>query len=115
MRSLNEIMRIAQAEDFTKANAAAIVKEQVDEMVTVLHYDADEARKITLTNIGYYAGYFRAEFADKIYEMFDTEHPIFGKKHPTAEEALKIGMEWGRRSKEKAQQEEAETWGEKSQ
>ena len=111
MRSLDEIMRLASAEDFTRENAAAIVKEQVDEMVKVLEYDPAEARRIVLQNIGYYCGYYPTDFADKVYEMFDTEHPIFGKTHPTPEEALRIGMEWGRRVKEQAQREEVEIWG----
>lgn len=114
MRSLSEIMNLAKAEDFTKANAQAIVKEQVEEMVNVLHYDPDEARKIVLANIGYYCGYYPAELADKVYEMFDTEHPILGKTHPTPEDALRIGMEWGRRNKEKIKAEDAELWGAKS-
>ena len=111
MRSLEKIMNLAKAEDFTKANAEAIVKEQVEEMVSVLHYQPDEARKIVLANIGYYAGYYPAELADKVYEMFETEHPVFGKMHPTPEEALRMGQEWGQRSKEKAQRESAELWG----
>ena len=114
MRSLEEIMNLARAKDFTKADAEAIVKAQVEEMATVLHYDPDEARKIVLSNIGYYCGYYPAELADKVYEMFDTEHPILGKNHPPAEEILRIGMEWGRRSKEKAQKENAELWGTRS-
>jgi hypothetical protein len=111
MRSLEQIMNLAKADDFTKENAAAIVKEQVDEMVQVLHYQPDEARHIVLSNIGYYCGYYPADLADKVYEMFDTEHPIFGKTHPTPEEALRIWIEMGRRAKEQAQKEDAETWG----
>ena len=105
MRSLSEIMQLAAADDFTKAKAAAIVKEQVDEMVKVLEYKRAEARKIVLNNIGYYCGYYPADFADKVYEMFDTQHPVFGRKHPTREEALRIGMEMGRKAKEQAQKE----------
>jgi hypothetical protein len=105
MRSLEQIMNLARADDFTKDNAAAIVKEQVDEMVATLHYQPDEVRKIVLANIGYYCGYYPAELADKVYEMFDTEHPIFGRAHPTPDEILRIGMEMGRRMKEQAQKE----------
>jgi len=107
MRSLSEIMQLAAADDFTKAKAAAIVKEQVDEMVKVLEYKRAEAKKIVLNNIGYYCGYYPADFADKIYELFDTEHPIFGRTHPAPEEAFRLGMEWGQRAKEKAQKENA--------
>ena len=105
MRSLDEIMRLASADDFTGKNAKAIVKEQVEEMVKVLEYDPAEARRIVLQNIGYYCGYYPADFADRVYELFDTEHPIFGRKHPTPEEAFRLGQEWGQRSKEKAQKE----------
>jgi hypothetical protein len=105
MRSLEQIMNLAKAEDFSKQNAEAIVKEQVDEMVATLHYQPDLARKIVLQNIGYYCGYYPPAIADKVYEMFDTEHPIFGRTHPTPEEALRIGMEMGRAAKEKAQKE----------
>jgi hypothetical protein len=107
MRSLSEIMELARADDFTKENAAAIVKEQVDEMVKVLEYKRAEARKIVLANIGYYCGYYPAELADKVYEMFDTEHPILGRTHPAPEEILRMGMELGRCSKEKAEKENA--------
>lgn len=110
MRSLEQIMNLARADDFTKENAATIVKEQIDEMVTTLHYQPDEARKLLLANIGYYAGYYPRELADKVYEMFDTEHPIFKRTHPTPEEALRIGMEMGRAAKEQAQKEDAEIW-----
>ena len=111
MRSLEQIMNLAQADDFTKANAEAIVKEQVEEMVSVLHYQPWEAKKIVLANIGYFCGYYPAELADKVYEMFDTEHPVFGRTHPTPEEAFRLGQEWGQRAKEKAQKENAEIWG----
>jgi hypothetical protein len=105
MRSLEEIMNLARAEDFTKENAQTIVKEQVEEMVTALHYTPEEARKIMLANLGYYCGYYPSDLADKVYEMFETEHPILGKTHPTPEETLRIGMEWSRRAKEQAQKE----------
>jgi hypothetical protein len=114
MRSLEEIMNLARAEDFTKANAEAIVKDQVEEMASILHYDPDEARKIVLQNIGYYCGYYPAELADKVYEMFDTEHPVFGKTHPTPEDAFRLEQEWGERAKQKAQKESAELWGTRS-
>jgi hypothetical protein len=105
MRSLFEIFRIAQADDFTKENAAALVKEQAEEMVQVLGYDEAEARKIMLTNIGYFAGYYPPEVADRVYEMFGTEHPVFGRAHPTPEEAFAMGMRMGRSRKEQAQKE----------
>lgn len=105
MRSQIEIMNRAKAETFTKADAQAIVKEQVDEMVNVLGYTEAEARRITLANIGYITGYYPAELADKVFELFETEHPYFGKKHPTPEEISKMVIEHGRRIREQAQKE----------
>ena len=100
MRSLHEIIRLAQAEDFTRENAQAIVKEQVDEMVSILHYEPAEARRLMLVNIGYFCGYYPADLADKVYELFETEHPILGKTHPPAREIFRIGMEMGKRLKD---------------
>ena len=59
-----------------------------------------------LANIGYFAGYYSAEIADKTYELFETEHPIFGKTHPTKEEAFRKGMEMGKRRKDEAAKEQ---------
>ena len=54
-----------------------------------------EVKKILLSNIGYMAGYKDQTTADRIYELFDTEHPFFGRRHPTAEEAFVRGRLWG--------------------
>ena len=32
-------------------------------------------------------------------KLFQTQHPIFGTEHPTAEEAYRLGHEWGTRTK----------------
>jgi hypothetical protein len=101
MRSLEQIMNLAQAEDFTKDKAAAIVKDQVEEMVTVLHYTEADAKAMLLHNLGYYAGYYTHAQADRVYEMFETEHPLWGRRHPTTEEILQMGIELGKRSTEK--------------
>jgi hypothetical protein len=45
MLSLEQIMNLAKANDFTKANAQAIVKEQVDEMVSVLHLRSSRSQE----------------------------------------------------------------------
>ena len=54
----------------TKEKAREIVDVQVFEMVTALGYDEAEARRLTLTNLGYYSGYFDHETADKIMDLF---------------------------------------------
>ena len=82
MRSLTHLIMLSRAEDFTQANAEALIKEQVDEMVSVLHYEPSEARRIMLNNIGYYAAYYPDAIRDKVYQMFDTQHPKWGKTAP---------------------------------
>lgn len=50
------------------------------------------AKKTLLSNIGYMAGYENPDTAQRIYEIFDTEHPFFGRRQPSAEEAMATGM-----------------------
>lgn len=54
------------------------------------------ANKHADENVGYLTGYFSAEEADRMRELFDVSHPIFGRKSPTPEQALKAGIEMGR-------------------
>jgi hypothetical protein len=86
----------------TREKAREIVDVQVKEMVDALHYDAAEARRITLANIGYYTGYLDRETADKIMDLFETEHPVFGREHPTPQEAFRLGRELGEKAKRRA-------------
>ena len=54
--------------------------------------DPAEVKKTLLSNIGYYTGYCDFETGDRICDLFETEHPIFGRRHPTAEEAFARGQ-----------------------
>ena len=101
MLSLQQIMdRVAAG--MTKEEATTLLAEQVAEIVK-LGVSEEEATRRILANIGYFAGYYSQEIADKAYDLFNTEHPIFGRTHPTPEEALRLGMEWGKRSRERSQ------------
>jgi hypothetical protein len=86
----------------TKEKARELVDIQVKEMVTVLHYEEAEACRITLVNIGYYCGYLDHETADKIMDLFETEHPVFGREHPTPQEAFRLGRELGEKMRRRA-------------
>jgi hypothetical protein len=97
MLSLQQIMQRVQ-DGMTKEEAALLLTEQIDELVK-LGVTEEEATRRMLANIGYFAGYYSHEIADRTYELFNTEHPIWGKKYPTPEEALRLGMEHGRRSR----------------
>lgn len=88
----------------TRERARQLVDLQVAEMIDVLGYDEAEARRVTLVNIGYYCGYLSNETADKVMDLFETEHPVFGRTHPTPEEAFRLGRELGERMKLKKEQ-----------
>jgi hypothetical protein len=69
---------------------AAYIQKFIDEEADPKGRTATQIAKI---NIGYFAGYYSSETSARIYELFETVHPIFGKSHPTPEEAIKAGME----------------------
>jgi hypothetical protein len=45
------------------------------------------------SNVGYLAGYYGEETRKRIYDWFQTAHPIFGTSTPTADEALRAGQQ----------------------
>jgi hypothetical protein len=83
----------------TKEQAAALVNEEVAAIVMVYHLSEEEARKKLLESIGYVTGYLSHDQADHVMELFDTAHPVFGREHPSAEEAYRLGHEYGNRNK----------------
>ena len=102
MRSMFEIMGLVVDQEInTKEKAAALVDAEAAEIAEACQIPVEEARKTLLANIGYCTGYYGSAAADRIMDLFETEHPIFGKTHPTAEEALRLGMEYGERSRGK--------------
>jgi len=52
--------------------------------------------QIVGSNLGYYAGYYDGETAQRVMRLFNCEHPIFGKKRPDAKEAFNAGMKMGK-------------------
>lgn len=98
MMAISEMISLA-LKDGTKEKAQEIVQWKVNEMVDLLDYDKDEARRVTLINLGYYTGYLDHETADRVMDLFETEHPIFGRTHPTPEEAFRLGRELGEKMK----------------
>ena len=100
MMSLQQIMQRV-ADGMTKEEADTLLTEQVKEIVA-LGRSQEEATRLVLENIGYYAGYYSHEIADRAYDLFDTEHPIWGREHPSPEEIFRLGLEHGRRSRERS-------------
>ena len=60
----------------------------------------------TLSNIGYWAGYYSKEKAKKILQVFETSHPIFGATWPdeklSTEQIFELGKRYGEQAKNQA-------------
>jgi hypothetical protein len=80
-----------------QAEADAYFEDLVGEMISASDKNREEAEKIIRCNLGYWAGYFDRETQKRVWRLFSTEHPIFGRKCPTAEEAFMAGVELGKK------------------
>jgi len=60
-----------------------------------------ECLRICMANIGYFAGYGSAREMERVLALFNTTHPIFGCKAPSAEEAFNRGKKLGEAMKKK--------------
>lgn len=109
MHSLFEFIELARDPNTTQTQATAMVNENVRDLITYCDYARDEAHKTVLKNIGYFAGYYPADLADRVYSLFQTQHPVFGLTHPTPEEAFRIGMEHARNQRRTLDHESHET------
>ena len=95
MRSMMEILNLVMDRKITtKEEAAALVDEESQALVEQYHLSEEEARKRLLESIGKVTAYLSYQQADRIMELFDCEHPVFGRQHPTAEEAYRMGQEY---------------------
>lgn len=53
----------------------------------------DQIRLDELRNIGYYAGYLTKDAMARVFDLFETEHPYFGKRTDlTPTELLNLGI-----------------------
>lgn len=94
MRSMWMILSgVVDGQINTKEQAAALLDEEARDYAEALHLDEETARRQLRSNIGYMSGYYAHAQADRIMELFDTEHPIFGRNHPSPEEAFQLGLE----------------------
>jgi hypothetical protein len=76
----------------TVAEATAYFEKCVQHCMSRWDKSRDEAEQIERANIGYYAGYYDAETAARVLELFGAAHPIFGTRRPTAIEAISAGF-----------------------
>lgn len=96
------------------AMAATTQKEADDilEQLTNMHAletgdSRERALEIQRSNLGYFAGYYSAGTRARVEELFSCAHPFFGaiaeKGQPTAEEAFKMGMQFGQASRKQSE------------
>lgn len=89
----------------TREQAQAVVADEVKRIQADGHYrSAEELRLIVKANIGYLAGYYSRDEAARLLDLFETEHPFFGKiedwpKSP--EDALKMGFDYAEAMKKR--------------
>jgi hypothetical protein len=96
MRSVFELIQLVQDGEVNSIEQGrAVIEQEVQDRVNLLGTDETAARDILRSNIGYNTGYGDNELGDKVMEFYECEHPIFGKTHPTPEEALRMGIELG--------------------
>jgi hypothetical protein len=50
-----------------------------------------EATRIERINVGYFAGYYDRDTADRVYRLYGFGHPIFGTTRPTFEQGINAG------------------------
>lgn len=93
MRHLSEYCEAVNREGFTKEQATAMLEEGTNAVALEQHWTLERARAALRYDIGYFAGYYDHATADRIYEMYDTEHPIFKRTHPTPAVAFRTGFE----------------------
>jgi hypothetical protein len=98
MRSVYQLIQLVQDGKVNSIEQGrAVIEEEVQSRVKLLGTKETSTRDILRENIGYNTGYGDNKLADKVMEFYECEHPIFGKKHPTAEEALRMSIEVGER------------------
>lgn len=84
---------IATLRDLLSAVTQVTTKEEAAEFTQLYEADVDEPW-IAKANIGYLAGYVDRATAQRIYSLFETEHPIFGLAEPTPDEAFAAGYNY---------------------
>jgi hypothetical protein len=95
---LNPIFKITEKEDAMqyKRDYIAFIQKELNEKPNEQGYTAEE---IANKNIGYYAGYGSAKDRERIEDLFECKHPIFGSikenGQPSVEDAFSIGIKKG--------------------
>jgi len=83
----------------TKEEAEAMIEAIVDRLTPDPASMLSKKTNIAAVRhtIGYMSGYYDQETAERIWELFSTEHPIFHKTWPTWDEAFNMGKDLGKK------------------
>lgn len=84
-------IEVVTIRDLAYAIEACESREEAQEFMRLYREETEHAD----ANVGYMSGYYTPETADRIRDWFDVEHPIFGKRSPTPEQAFEAGRIWG--------------------
>lgn len=81
----------------TQADANRYFEACVEHNMRVTGNDRKKAEEIERQHIGYWTGYYSHYIRDRVFGLFKTEHPIFGRTNPTPNEAFGRGQDFGKK------------------
>lgn len=92
-----DVQLMERAMQVTEPEEARKIYNQLVEISMMEHGKShDEATSIIKENLGYRAGYHSDEIRHRVEDLFDCEHPVFGKisinGSPTFDEAFRLGQ-----------------------
>jgi hypothetical protein len=90
---MRSMWTILNAEINTKAEATAIIDEETPQYAAALGITEEAARQQLKDNIGYLCWYYSEAEAERIMELFETQHPIFGRHRLSPEEEARLTHE----------------------
>ena len=86
----------------TREEAEEWLEGETRHLVDYHEKSVPEAIEIIKSNLGYMAGYYEHETAQKVHRLFNAVHPVFKSANyhrtVTSEQAFKIGLEAGKKS-----------------
>ena len=74
-----------------QAEADAYFRALVERNIRLTGNSDAEAERIERVNLGYWAGYYDAETAQRVERLYGAAHPIFGSTRPIPERAIDAG------------------------
>ena len=98
---------MVEVAELMKRAAACTTKQDADQVLAEImaalpgKLSHGDALRIVKENIGYWSGYYSREECKRMLRLFDTQHPIFGKRQDISITcALQAGMAFAKRRNE---------------